>query len=86
LNDNKLTYEFFVPCHLKATSTTKHVTVASYDPTSYTAVYFADKDKIDLEQGENFEVKSKIREDTETSIYFGMVHPWALFLDFSLKP
>ena len=86
LNDNKLVYEFFIPCHVRAASSMKQVIVASYDPTYYSAIYYADKNPASLEKGEKFRVKSAIRQDASTSIYFGMVHPWALFLNFSLKP
>jgi len=64
----------------------KQVIVASYDPTYYTAIYYADKNPAAIVKGERYEIKSAIREDTSTPIYFGMVYPWALFLDFSLKP
>ena len=33
LSDGKLTYEFFIPCHVKATSAFKEITIAQYDPT-----------------------------------------------------
>jgi len=84
--DKRLIYEFFVPCHVSASSNMKQVIVASYDPTYYSAIYYANKNPAAIVQGERYEIKSAIREDESTPIYFGMVYPWALFLDFSLKP
>ena len=86
LIDTKLVYEFFVPCHVVGTSSMKQVIVASYDPTFYSAIYFAEKKPASMEQGDKFKIRTAIREDTSTSIYYGMVHPWTLFLEFSLKP
>ncbi|MBN1625167.1 MAG: DUF1007 family protein, partial [Deltaproteobacteria bacterium] len=43
LDKNILTYEFFIPCHVTAFSSFKEIRVAAYDPSYYTAVYFADK-------------------------------------------
>jgi len=86
LIDNKLLYEFFVPCHVVGTSSIKQVIVASYDPTYYSAIYFVEKKSVSIERGGKFKIRTVIREDASTSIYFGMVHPLALFLEFSLKP
>ena len=86
LIDNKLLYEFFVPCHVVGTLSMKQVIVASYDPTYYSAIYFVEKKSASIERGDKFKIRTAIREDASTSIYFGMVHPWALFLEFSLKP
>jgi len=86
LIDTKLVYEFFVPCHVVGTSSMKQVIVASYDPTYYSAIYFAEKKPASMEQGDKFNIRTAIREDASTSIYYGMVHPWALFLEFNLKP
>jgi len=83
--DNKLTYEFLVPCHVAAISSFKHVIIATYDPSYYTAIFFAKKHPAALANADIFEVKSAIKEDKATSIYYDMVHPWALFLDFRKK-
>lgn len=85
LVDHKLTYEFFVPCHVAATNIFKHVIVATYDPSYYTAVFFAEERPAALRAAEAFDVKSAIKMDESTSIYYDMVHPWALFLDFREK-
>jgi len=86
LRDKRLEYHFFVPCHVKATSNVKKVTVATYDPTYYSAVFFAKNGPVSLTAADPYEVKTAIREDPSTTIYYGMVHPWTLFLEFCQKP
>ena len=85
LNDGKLSYHFFVPCHVKAHKLFKHVIIAVYDPTYYTAIFFAQKWPARIKNGHRFVIESTIKEDKSTSIYFGMINPWALFLKFRLK-
>jgi ABC-type uncharacterized transport system substrate-binding protein len=85
LENNKLIYEFFVPCHVASMDRFKEIIVATYDPSYYTAIFFAKNQPVSLSFSEPYEVKSAIREDKATSIYFGMVHPWALFIEFRLK-
>lgn len=85
LHDKKLIYSFFIPCHVTATSNFKHVSVASYDPSYYSAIFFANKGPVSLDNSESFKIKTAIKEDKSTSIYYGQVNPWALFLDFRTK-
>ena len=85
LKDRRLTYEFFVPCHVTATNQYKKVSVGSYDTTYYTAIFFADKSPVKLTLDDPFELTTAIREDPDTKIYFDMIHPWTLFLEFRIK-
>ena len=86
LQDGRLEYRFFIPCHVKATRNEKEITVATYDPSYYSAVFFAKNNPVSLISSDACEVKTAIREDPATTIYYGMIHPWTLFLEFSLKP
>jgi len=85
LENKKLIYEFLVPCHVTATDHTKKVTVACYDPTYYTAMYFPQKKPVSLTADDNFEVQTAIRKNPDTKIHFDMVHPWTLFMEFRKK-
>jgi len=85
LHDTKLIYKFFVPCHVRATSNFKHITLATYDPSYYSAIFFTNNKPLLLHNSESFKVKTAIKEDQSTSIYYGQVNPWALFLDFCTK-
>ncbi|MCD6186218.1 MAG: DUF1007 family protein [Deltaproteobacteria bacterium] len=85
LKNNKLRYEFFVPFHVTATNNFKDITVAVYDPSYYSAIFFSTKNPVALDNSESFEVKTAIKEDKSTSIYYDMINPWALFLNFRIK-
>ena len=85
LEKGRLTYTFFIPCHVSAASTPKKLKIATYDPEYYTAIYFPDKAPFDLVNASQFDIKAEIKEDKDTLFYFDMVHPWTLFLEFTLK-
>ncbi len=85
LNNGELIYTFFVPCHVTAIPRFKQIIVTTYDPTYYSAILFKKKSPAVLENNELFEVTATVKEDMSTSIYFDMVNPWALFLDFRTK-
>lgn len=85
LNNGKLSYQFFIPCHVRANKNFNEIVIATYDPTYYSAIFFASEHPASIENGDKFEIQSSIKEDNSTSIYFGTVNPWALFLKFRLK-
>ena len=86
LKDTQLVYEYAVPCHVAATEQPKKISIATYDPSYYTAIFFAAKGPVSLSHADAYEVKTAIREDPDTKIYYDMIHPWTLFLEFNLKP
>ena len=79
-------YEFTIPCHVTAIGTPKKIKVASYDPSYYSAIFFSENTPVSLSGHEPFSVKTEIKEDPDTKIYYDMVHPWTLFLEFNTKP
>ncbi len=85
LSDGKLTYEFFIPCHVKALPTFKEVTIAQYDPTYYSAVFFGKNKPVKIEAGPDFETSFNIAKNLKESYYYGMVHPVEVILKFRLK-
>jgi ABC-type uncharacterized transport system substrate-binding protein len=76
LKNGKLCYYFFVPCHVNAHEFFKEIVITTYDPTYYTAVFFAKKRPARVENEDRFVIESAIIEDKSTSIYFGMVNPF----------
>lgn len=85
LENKKLVYEFLIPCHVTATQQSKKITVASYDPSYYTAIFFTQKKPISLTAADGFVVKTSLKEDPDTAIYYDMIHPWTLFMEFRKK-
>jgi len=85
LNDKKLVYTFFVPCHVSASNDSKQIIVASYDPSYYSAIDFPNKNPMTTWNSDLFIIKAVVKKDPSTSIYYGQINPWALFLDFRKK-
>jgi ABC-type uncharacterized transport system substrate-binding protein len=85
LDEDRLIYEFFIPCHVSAALSYKEIRVAAYDPSYYTAVYFAENNALCLEEEDEIEYKSRIAENKEETYYHGMVHPWELTFYFRSK-
>lgn len=56
-----------------------------YDPSYYTAIFFPQKNPVSLTTASGFDVKTAFKEDPDTKIYFDMIHPWALFMEFRKK-
>jgi ABC-type uncharacterized transport system substrate-binding protein len=86
LRKNILIYTFLIPCHVAARSDYRQIVVATYDPSYYSAVFYAENRPAALANAKLFEVKTSIRQDKSTAIYYDQVNPWALFLDFRKKP
>jgi ABC-type uncharacterized transport system substrate-binding protein len=85
LENQRLTYEFTIPCHVAASPQLKKITIGCYDPSYYTAIFFARNRPVSLIGDAAFVVQTAVREDPDTLIYFDMIHPWALFLEFRTK-
>lgn len=86
LKDKTLEYIFFVPCHVSAIETAKKIKLATYDPTYYSAIFFTQNRPVTLNTAEKYEIKTAVKEDPDTLIYYDMIHPWTLFLEFCKKP
>lgn len=49
LDNGKLIYDFFIPCHVKAISTKKEMVLAIYDKSFYTCIVYASKDGTNID-------------------------------------
>ncbi len=85
LSNRKLVYEFMIPCHVTVTEQAKRISIASYDPTYYSAIYYARDASVVLVDDDTLDVKFSLKEDPDTTIYFDMIHPWTLFMEFRKK-
>ena len=85
LNKGILTYEFMIPCHVTATAQPKVITLTSYDPDYYCALFFA-RDTPTIIVGDTVvDVSATIGKDMETAYYYGMINPWQQRVSFRLK-
>ena len=85
LAGGKLIYEFYIPCHVKATPAFKEFTITQYDPTYYTSVAFAKDNPVRLDSDSDFEVSYRIAKNTKKAYYFGQVNPVEVILKFCRK-
>ena len=85
LNQGRLFYEFTIPCRAAAADHVRRLTVATYDPTYYSAVYFADENPVYLIDADAYEVDTSVKEDLKAKYYNDTVSPWTLFLEFRKK-
>lgn len=85
LTNGKLTYDFFIPCHVTAVKIPKNIVISPYDPEYYSAVYFPDKQHLFMVNSDPFVIEAIVERDKSTLIYYETVNPMAIFLDFRLK-
>ncbi|WP_321492135.1 DUF1007 family protein [uncultured Desulfobacter sp.] len=85
LNKGKLSYEFFIPCHVTAEKNPKNIVLSPYDPEYYSDIYFPNEKLMPFEKAEAFIIETKIKRDMSTLIYYETVNPLAIFLNFKLK-
>lgn len=85
IHKDKLVYEFFIPCHVRALGSYKVIRAAVYDPTYYSAIYFAKYNTVRIENGDRFETVVQVDENKNETYYHDTVHPWEMTLKFRLK-
>lgn len=83
LNNHRITYTFFIPCHVKATREKKEITLSQYDNSYYSFISFSENQPVTLVNGKKFKTDFTIEENKKESYYFDMIHPIALILRFN---
>lgn len=85
LENGKLIYDFFVPCHVIALKTPKTIVLSPYDPEYYSAIYFPDRQHIYLKNSEPYIIDTEAKRDMSTLIFHETVNPLAIFIHFRRK-
>lgn len=85
LSNGRLSYDFFIPCHVTAVENPKSIVISPYDPEYYSAIYFPDRTHLSIENPDAFSIEAKSERDMSTLIYYETVNPLAIFLNFRLK-
>lgn len=85
LKDGKLRYDFFIPCHVRATKAPKKIKISPYDPEYYSSIYFPNDDPVTFKNRDGFDIDAFIKRDMSTLIYYETVNPLALFMTFNAK-
>jgi len=84
IKDNTLIYRFFVPCHIRASSSFKEVKISIYDNTFYCSVFLT-KNPVGFENTLPFELHHLIGKNKKDAYYYGQVYPKEITLRFKLK-
>lgn len=81
---DSIVYHFFVPCHVKAISSSKEIRIAVYDESFYTNITIL-KDQIFLNNNSRYECSHKIIKNKEEAYYYGQMYPEEIVLRFKKK-
>lgn len=80
----RMVYHFFVPCHIKATSSFKKIQIAVYDESFYTSMTLL-KDQVLFKNDDNYEHHHTIELNEDEPYYYGQVYPEEIVLRFRKK-
>jgi ABC-type uncharacterized transport system substrate-binding protein len=81
---NRVVYHFFVPCHIKATSSFKEIRISIYDESFYTSVTLL-KDQVLFRNDKMYEHHHKVELNKNEPYYYGQVYPEEIVLRFRKK-
>jgi ABC-type uncharacterized transport system substrate-binding protein len=81
---NKITYHFFVPCHIKAILLYKEIRIGIYDESFYTSINLS-KDKILFQNDTGYEHHHRVELNKNEPYYYGQVYPEEIVLKFRKK-
>ena len=85
LAGGKLIYEFWIPCHVKASSTFKQFIISQYDPSYYTRVAFGKDQPVKVISEPRFEISYRIAKNMNKSYYYSQIHPIEVVMRFRRK-
>ena len=84
IKDNALVYWFFIPCHIRATSSFNEIKISIYDMSFYCSVFLT-KDPVGFENDSSYEHHHKIGRNKKEAYYYEQVNPEEITLRFRLK-
>lgn len=81
MRENALVYQFDIPCEIPG-DRPRDIRVATFDPSYYAAVFFAeDRSPVSI-KGANTTPRVMVRENEKETYYFGMMHPLEAIVQF----
>jgi len=81
IQDGRMTYRFFVPCHVSATESFKRIYLSVYDQTYYCNVQLKGK-PVSYVNNDSFVVNHSIDINRDKAYYYGQIHPEEIALRF----
>ena len=84
IEDNKLVYHFFIPCHVTAIEQNKRIQMAVYDDTFF--IDFAiKKEHVSFHNSDDYHHVFQLKKNLNKSYYFDQLHPLEIVLVFKKK-
>lgn len=75
VKQSRIIYNFFVPCHVRATPGYKKVTIAVYDGTYFTEITYEDQNPVVIENLDPFECNCELVENEQKAYWGGQMIP-----------
>lgn len=85
LDNERVVYIFFIPCHVAATPSYKEIKIFIYDDTYYVDIVPVDVDSVRFENVSSVDYDYRIIDDTENPYYYGQVFPQGISVRFKKK-
>lgn len=85
IKNKKMMFEFFIPCHVKITKTSKEIKFAMYDKSYYTDIALIKKNPIKFQNTSGIDYSYKINNNFKDPSYFGQKPPQEIILKFRRK-
>jgi ABC-type uncharacterized transport system substrate-binding protein len=85
MEGEKLVYNFFVPCQVKATKSLQNVNLAVYDNTYYSDIGLTRINPVAYENNNEYEVKHKVVTNKKEAFYYNQVYPREIIISFKRK-
>jgi len=85
IQDNKIIYSFFIPCHVKAFAKLKKIIISMYDETYYSDISHRGFVCEPAEMVGRFKIDARVVDNTKKTFYFGQMYPTEIVLTFKKK-
>lgn len=82
--NGRIVYQFFIPCHVRAVSSSKMIKISVYDETFYCSVFLMQK-QMSYENDSRFEHNTRISKNPDEAYYYEQVYPEEIIFQFRFK-
>lgn len=84
IEEDKVSYHFFVPCHVRAICSFKEVKISIYDKSFYSCLFLT-KSPVSFQNASSYDYQYNIGKNTKEPYYFGQIYPEELTIKFRIK-
>ena len=84
IEKDKVSYRFFVPCHVQAICSFKEVKISIYDKSFYSSLFLT-KTPVSFQNASSYDYQYNIGKNTKEPYCFGQIYPEELTIKFRIK-